>query len=334
MAIEEIANMIAEQETVQSTTGNPALDELAQSARAQIEESQKEAQQMEPEVQAVQETTEVLEPEKVEVNTEEVKQETAEKEWWDSEQTEEKSLVENTETQNAVEEKKEETPFDDDIKLLMEYKKSGKTLKDFINDYKVEDFSGWNDKDFVEKGMSKYLDLSSEEFEQAMFEYDQAGILQKKQIAEQFKTRFEQENEMKLKELTTFDSKREENNKALADKYSKELNEYSEKIANKEMFGLKVTDEMSKNLKNFIDKEFSFQRQDGSFDVEKIYSVALWMKYGKDLVKANVTKARNEGKEQIIKEVSNPSKNMSSSSRSAGSGLEAVQEAFNSLFNR
>lgn len=331
MAIEEIANMIAEQETVQATTGNPALDELAQSARAQIEKSQQEAQQMQPEV--VQETAEVKEPEKVETEDAQAEVKQSEKEWWDSDQNEEVK----TEVKENTEEKQDNTvevDFDDDIKLLMEYKKSGKTLKDFINDYKVEDFSNWNDKDFVEKGMSKYLNLSSEEFEQAMFEYDQAGILQKKQIAEQFKTRFEQENEAKLKELTTFDSKREENSKALADKYSKELNEYSEKIANKEMFGLKVTDEMSKSLKNFIDKEFSLQRPDGSFDVEKIYSVALWMKYGKDLVKANVTKARNEGKEQIIREVSNPSKNMSSSSRSAGSGLEAVQEAFNSLFNR
>ena len=224
--------------------------------------------------------------------------------------------------------------MDDDLKLLMEYKKSGKTLKDFVNEYKVEDYTSWDDKTFVEKGMKEFLNLSDEEYEQAVYEYDQAGILQKKQIAEQFKSRFEQENADKLKQLTQIESKQTEESKALAQKYTTELEDYAQKITNKEMFGLKVTDEMSKDLKNYIDKEFSLQRPDGSFDIEKIYSVALWMKYGKDLVKANVTKARNEGKEQIIREVSNPSKNMSSSSRSAGSGLEAVQEAFNSLFNR
>jgi len=329
MAIEEIANMIAEQEPVQNTTGNPALDELAQSARAQIEKSQEEAQQMQPEV--VQENVEaknaqVQETAEVQVETNATEQ----KDWWDS--SEEKS--ESTVSEKTEQKQSEAFEMDDDLKLLMEYKKSGKTLKDFVNEYKVEDYTSWDDKTFVEKGMKEFLNLSDEEYEQAVYEYDQAGILQKKQIAEQFKSRFEQENADKLKQLTQIESKQTEESKALAQKYTTELEDYAQKITNKEMFGLKVTDEMSKDLKNYIDKEFSLQRPDGSFDIEKIYSVALWMKYGKDLVKANVTKARNEGKEQIIREVSNPSKNMSSSSRSAGSGLEAVQEAFNSLFNR
>jgi len=63
-----------------------------------------------------------------------------------------------------------------------------------------------------------------------------------------------------------------------------------------------------------------------------MYSIGLWLKYGKDLMKANITKAKNEGREQIIKEVSNPSKNMTGLGRTVGSGLEAAQEAFNTLF--
>jgi hypothetical protein len=63
-----------------------------------------------------------------------------------------------------------------------------------------------------------------------------------------------------------------------------------------------------------------------------MYSIGLWLKYGKDLVKANITKAKNEGREQVIKEVTNPSKNMTGGSSVVGSGLEAAQDAFNSLF--
>jgi hypothetical protein len=120
--------------------------------------------------------------------------------------------------------------------------------------------------------------------------------------------------------------------KAIADKYNADLDQFSKSIVNKEVYGLKVTDEMSSELKRYINEEFSLQKPDGSFDIEKVYSIALWMKYGKDLVKANVTKARNEGKEQVIREVSNPSKNMTAGGRSVGSGLEAAQEAFNTLF--
>jgi hypothetical protein len=89
---------------------------------------------------------------------------------------------------------------------------------------------------------------------------------------------------------------------------------------------------MSKDLKNFIQNEFTLQKEDGSFDIEKMYSIGLWLKYGRDLVKANITKAKNEGKEQVIREVSNPSKNNTGGGRVVGSGLEAAQEAFNSLF--
>lgn len=49
-------------------------------------------------------------------------------------------------------------------------------------------------------------------------------------------------------------------------------------------------------------------------------------------MKANMTKAKNEGRDQIIKEVTNPSKNMTGGGRVVGSGLEAAQEAFNTLF--
>ena len=124
----------------------------------------------------------------------------------------------------------------------------------------------------------------------------------------------------------------EEYQQAAIAKYNEEIESFSNSIVNKELYGLKITDEMSKDLRNFIDKEFRLTKEDGSFDIEKIYSVAVWLKYGKDLVKANITKAKNEGREQVIKEVSNPSKNMTGGGRAVGSGLEAAQEAFNTLF--
>ena len=115
-------------------------------------------------------------------------------------------------------------------------------------------------------------------------------------------------------------------------KYNEEIENFSSSIVNKELYGLKITDEMSKDLRNYIDNDFRLTKEDGSFDIEKIYSVAVWMKYGKDLVKANITKAKNEGREQVIKEVTNPSKNMTGGGRSVGSGLEAAQEAFMAMF--
>lgn len=254
----------------------------------------------------------------------------AEKQWWEQDN--------NPAAPNAPaapESKTEEKPqfeLDDDLKLILEYKKSGKTLADFVKDYKVEDYSTWSEDKLVEQGLKEFMNLSEDEFEQAKMEWDSASIFQKKQWAESFKQKFEEKNSSKLKELTQSNSQNEEYQKAISAKYNAELEAFSQEVVGKELYGLKVTDEMSKDLKNFIDKEFTLQNEDGSFDIAKMYSIGLWLKYGKDLVKANVTKAKNEGKEQVIREVTNPSKNMNGGSSVVGSGLEAAQEAFNTLF--
>jgi len=235
-------------------------------------------------------------------------------------------------TEQKLEEKSPEFELDDDVKLILEYKKSGKTLKDFVKEYKVEDYSSWNDDKLVLDGLKEFMNLSEEEMEQAKYEFESATILQKKQMADTFRQKFEQKNEQLLKQLSSSDTKFQERQTAISNKFNEELESFSKNVVDQEVYGLKVTDEMSKDLKNFIQNEFTLQKEDGSFDIEKMYSIGLWLKYGRDLVKANITKAKNEGKEQVIREVSNPSKNNTGGGRVVGSGLEAAQEAFNTLF--
>ena len=251
----------------------------------------------------------------------------AEKQWWE----EEVKNTTTTTTETKAEEK-QQLDLDDDLKLILEYKKSGKTLADFVKEYKVEDYASWSEDKIVEQGLKEFMNLSEDEMEQAKMEWDSASIFQKKQWAESFKQKFEERNNTKLKELSKSNSQAEEYQKAVSAKYNTDLDNFSKEVVGKELYGLKITDEMSNDLKSFIDKEFTLQNEDGSFDIAKMYSIGLWLKYGKDLVKANVTKAKNEGREQIIKEVSNPSKNMTGGSSVVGSGLEAAQDAFNSRF--
>ena len=250
------------------------------------------------------------------------------KEWWEQGEAKTAEIA----PVNQAEKTESKFDLDDDLKLLAEYKKSGKTLADFVKEYQIEDHAQWNDEQIVKQGLKEFMNLTEEELEQANYEYDSASIFQKKQWAENFKQKFDAKNADKLKQLTANNKQTSEVQEAVAKKYEAELDNYSKEVVGKEVYGLKITDEMASDLKRFINEEFTLQREDGSFDIEKVYSVSLWMKYGKDLVKANITKARNEGKEQVIKEVSNPSKNMTASGRSVGSGLEAAQEAFMAMF--
>jgi tyrosine-protein phosphatase YwqE len=274
---------------------------------------------------AAQTETVVEETPQVETSEPKVEVQSEEPAWYEKEE----KVVQ---TEQKLEEKSPEFELDDDVKLILEYKKSGKTLKDFVKEYKVEDYSSWNDDKLVLDGLKEFMNLSEEEMEQAKYEFESATILQKKQMADTFRQKFEQKNEQLLKQLSSSDTKFQERQSAISNKFNEELESFSKNVVDQEVYGLKVTDEMSKDLKNFIQNEFTLQKEDGSFDIEKMYSIGLWLKYGRDLVKANITKAKNEGKEQVIREVSNPSKNNTGGGRVVGSGLEAAQEAFNSLF--
>lgn len=306
--LQEIADQLRDQnppaETVQLESAPVAEQEVAETV-----EPQPEQQPQEKEVSEVESTKEV------------------ELSWWEKEDS-----VQTKTEEKTIEEKTPEFELDDDLKLLLEYKKSGKTLKDFVSEYKVEDYTSWDDDKIVLDGLKEFMNLSEDEMEQAKYEFESATILQKKQLADTFRQKFEQKNEQLLKQLSSSDTKFQERQAAISNKFSEELESFSKNVVDQEVYGLKVTDEMSKDLKNFIQNEFTLQKEDGSFDIEKMYSIGLWLKYGKDLVKANITKAKNEGKEQVIREVSNPSKNNTGGGRVVGSGLEAAQEAFNTLF--
>jgi tyrosine-protein phosphatase YwqE len=300
--LQEIADQLRDQNPPAETVQQPAAQ-----TETVVEET--------PQVETAQ--AETSEP-KVEVQSEEPA-------WYEKEE----KVVQ---TEQKLEEKSPEFELDDDVKLILEYKKSGKTLKDFVKEYKVEDYSSWNDDKLVLDGLKEFMNLSEEEMEQAKYEFESATILQKKQLADTFRQKFEQKNEQLLKQLSSSDTKFQERQSAISNKFNEELESFSKNVVDQEVYGLKVTDEMSKDLKNFIQNEFTLQKEDGSFDIEKMYSIGLWLKYGRDLVKANITKAKNEGKEQVIREVSNPSKNNTGGGRVVGSGLEAAQEAFNTLF--
>ena len=118
------------------------------------------------------------------------------KEWWESNDnpTDKPADQKPEDKQNQNE---PEIPLDEDIKLLMEYKKSGKTLADFIKEYQVEDISSWSDEKLVEQGLKDFMTLTEEEYEQALYDYKQSSVFQKKQLVENFKEKFQKKNESK-----------------------------------------------------------------------------------------------------------------------------------------
>ena len=143
-----------------------------------LSEIAEELNSAKPDLQNANDGETVIQEEKVEeqvveeqpVATEEPQQEEVKEEapsepsWYEKE--------EEPVTAKAEEPVKEETPKveeDPDIELIRKYKKSGKSLRDFVNDYKVEDYSAMEEKDLVKKGLEEFYGLDGEELNNAVY---------------------------------------------------------------------------------------------------------------------------------------------------------------------
>ena len=141
-------------------------------------------------------------------------------------------------------------------------------------------------------------------------------------MIQEYRSQFNQINEGKLKELTSSNSKVAEQQNLMMNRFQTELEQTASSIADSEKYGIKITEEMSKEIKRYISEDLNLQRKDGSFDVDLMVDFALWRKYGKDIVKANVTRAKNEGREEILKAT------LTSSNQNPGFSSNGVEDAF------
>ena len=316
----------------------PTSAQAPETEAANEETQQTETQQEQPAVsqettQQTEETTQSTETESSEAP--------AQKEWYDDDDSEPaKPTAETTQTTPAQSEPSNEqtttTPpelDDEEVKLLIEYKKSGKSLKDFVQEYNVVDYGSMDDDKILELGLKQLEGFKGDELDEATSEIQTMTLFQKKKLIRDYRDQFEQINQEKLKQLSSYENVQSEAQQATVQRFNTELENVAKSIQGQERYGLKITDEMSTNLKKFVAEEMSFQRPDGSLDVEALLDVALWRKYGKELVRANVTRAKNEGREEILRQTTNPSTNAGSSNASAGFSSNDLTDAFTQYLN-
>jgi hypothetical protein len=253
----------------------------------------------------------------------------ATKEWYEEEESPKPSDTTNdTPNPTPASEPKTEEEEDEDIKLIKDYKKQGKSLKDFVKEYNVVDYNSMDDKKIIELGLKELEGFSGEELEDAQNEIESMSLFQRKKLIQEYRGKFDQVNQEKLKQLNSVNTTQKEQTDRMMQRFNTELEETVKTIENQERYGIKVTDEMSKSLRKYVAEEMSFQRPDGSLDVEALLDVAIWRKYGRDIVRANVTKAKNEGREEILRQTTNPSTGMNPSNSSAGLSGNGVEDAY------
>jgi hypothetical protein len=217
---------------------------------------------------------------------------------------------------------------DEDIKLLKEFKKQGKSLKEFVEQYRVEDISTLTDTQVIERALKEIEGFTGDDYDLALSEIETMPIFQKKKLIQEYRSKYASQNEEKLKQLSSFDTVQAERQVAIANRFQTELEQKSQALKGQEIYGIKVTDEMSARLKKYLSDEIQIVRQDGSMDVEFLTDIAMWKLYGKDIVRANVTKAKNEGREELLRATTNPSAGVTPGNVTPGLSGNGVEDAF------
>jgi len=222
---------------------------------------------------------------------------------------------------------------DADIKLLKDFKKSGKTLKDFVNEMNVPDYAAMDDAAIVELGLQKLEGFTGDDYASAVEEFNGMTLFQRKKLVQEYRTSFIQQSEEKLKQLTQVSATNGDKFKQTVQRFETEVDQIANEITGKEMYGFKVTDEMSTKISTFLKKEISLNRTDGSIDAELMADFALWRLYGKDIVRANVTAAKNAGRKEMLIATTNPSSGGGPSNSSAGMKSTGADDAFSAYLN-
>ena len=204
-------------------------------------------------------------------------------------------------------------PEDPDFALLKKFKESGKSLKDLVAEYRVEDVAELPTGDMVRKGLEKFYKLSGEGLEDEIVRYETLSPVQKAEYESTLRSKFEEENSKKLQALIEpLEKKAKENEAAFlanVQRYEGEVDRISTSLVEKEIYGIKVSPEMAETVKKEM-LNFGVVKPDGSFDAEKIFEAVFATRFLKDIVRANVTAAKNVGRQEILSEVHNPNPNI------------------------
>jgi len=317
---EQIEQQLKEQETAKNTAaGTTEQKPVETPAENKPAEEVKPAEQTPQNVEAT--------PQKTEAPAEEQNEE--EIPWYEKEE------AGASESKSDPKPNVEQTPEEEDadIKLLREFKKSGKTLRDFVKELDVPDFATMDDASIVEIGLKQLEGFDGDDYAAAVEEFNQMSLFQKKKLVSDYRNTLIAQNEEKLKQLTSGPSKQKEETQKTLTRFETEIGSIAKDMSGKEVYGLKVTDEMSSKIQSYLTKEISLNRKDGSIDADLLAEFALWKLYGKDIVRTNVTKAKNSGRREVLEATTNPSSGRGPSNNNNGFQGVTVDDAFGSYLN-
>ena len=242
----------------------------------------------------------------------------AEKTWYDDEGEEDAAKpVVDEELQKKYEEltgKINEYENNDLLKTIIDAQKNGKTIFDIVDELRSSDYSKLSDEDRY----AKYFEsegLSGDDLEEEMEAFKGKTRLERKEIANKLREMDKAELDKKLTGLTKstkeLSTRERESIKATIQKGSVEYESFVEKVKSAPYYGLdindarleKITGDLNKSVKPMADGKNSIVVD----SMQDAIDFFVWKNYKKDLMRANIEKAKSDGRLEVIKDRVRPS---------------------------
>ncbi len=199
---------------------------------------------------------------------------------------------------------------DPEVKFILEQKKAGKNLSDIISHLSVTDNSNLPDREVVAQGLKDFKNKTADDIETIMSQFDSLTYFEQETKVNEFRNLYANRVQERQKLLSEPVTKQKEFQDQVINRFIQEVDAGTSKLVDQEFKNLKITAEMADDIKQTV-LNLTLTREDGSFNTEDMIEFAIFKKYAGKLVAANVSKAKNSGRQEVLIATTNPSSNPS-----------------------
>jgi hypothetical protein len=203
---------------------------------------------------------------------------------------------------------------DPQVQAVLEARKQGKSVTDLINEINADDPSKLSNVELYERELDSY-GLTPEEKQEELDKFtDGMSPLERAKAIQPIKEKLVAAYNQKLEQFITAPKKLEADAQLRIQENAQKGQERLKNIlAQNEFLGLELTPTRKKEIEKYVN-ENCYPDKNGNYNVEQAFNDAIVKNYGVELVKANQSKVEAKAKTEIFKEVTRPSKEMTSNS--------------------
>lgn len=203
---------------------------------------------------------------------------------------------------------------DPQVQAVLEARKQGKSVTDLIKEINADDPSKLSNVELYEKELDSFGLTADEKQEELDRFTDGMSPLERAKAIQPIKEKLVNAYNQKLEQFITAPKKLEADAQLVIQQNAQKGQEKLKNIlAQNEFLGLELTATRKKEIEKYVN-ENCYPDKQGNYNVEQAFNDAIVKNYGVELVKANQSKVEAKAKTEIFKEVTRPSKEMTSNS--------------------